>query len=105
MMPFQTIPIRQLDYVIDRGFDGMIIDLRNSMSYQQGHIRGAVNIPFDQLQENGPGDLSKDRVLMFYCSRGSESMMICNYLVREGYRVLNVSNGINSYRGKYLVKE
>lgn len=104
-MRYQTIPIRQLDYVIDSGFDGIIIDLRNASSYEQGHIRGAINIPFDQINDYGPGNLPSDRILMFYCSRGSESMLICNYLSREGYRVLNVSNGISSYRGKYLVKE
>ena len=31
-------------------------------------------------------------------------MMVCRYLSRMGYSVLNVANGIAYYRGKYLVR-
>ena len=43
-------------------------------------------------------------MLVFYCARGGQSMMVCRYLARMGYSVLNVANGIAYYRGKYLVR-
>ena len=99
---YQTIPTSRLDQLIDGGFSGTIVDLRNEASYSQSHIKGAINIPFDKLESFGE-QLASYQPLLFYCSRGGQSMMACNRLAQKGFQVINVSNGISSYRGKYLV--
>ena len=98
---YETIPIQHLDAWLERGYDGRIIDLRNESSYCRGHICGAENYPYEELLEQ-PSLLTGERPLLFYCSRGSESLLACNYYSRRGYRVANVANGLIYYRGKYL---
>lgn len=102
-MMYQTITMRQMDEWLDSGKDLVLIDLRNRASFACGHIKGAVNIPYEELEDTAR-QLSKERLLVFYCSRGGQSLLACNHLEAKGYRVLNVANGLCSYRGKYLVR-
>lgn len=103
-MMYQTIPIQYLDSYLDQGFTGTVVDLRSPDAYCQAHILGSINIPFDELMEQ-PQLLRKDKPVLFYCSRGSESLLASNQFYRNGYEVVNVANGLNLYRGKYLVQE
>ncbi|MFR5602301.1 MAG: rhodanese-like domain-containing protein [Lachnospiraceae bacterium] len=105
-MSYQTISVRQLDQLLESGQPMEIIDLRDRCFYQQCHIKGAVNIPYEELEqeiEQGTECLPMDKVLIFYCSRGAQSMRICYHLAPLGYRVVDVSGGIVYYRGKYLL--
>lgn len=99
---YETIPIQYLDFFLESGFNGRIVDLRNESSYRYAHIEGAENYPFQTLMVS-PELLPCDKPILFYCSRGSESLLICNLFARKGYQVLNVANGLTLYRGKYLV--
>lgn len=101
---FTTIPIREVDHYIDRGYDMELIDLRDGASYERGHIKGAVNIPYGEL-EGSISRLPKEKLLVFYCTRGGQSLMAARRLDRMGYSVMSVANGISYYRGKYLVRE
>lgn len=100
---YETIPIQYLDEWLEQGYDGRIIDLRSPSSYCQAHLSGAENFPFDELME-WPDQLDGCQPLLFYCTRGSESMLACNLYARKGYQVFNVANGFRFYRGKYLAK-
>lgn len=99
---YQTIPIQYLDDYLERGFDGRLVDLRDAVSYRCAHILGAENIPFDNLI-CCQSKLSAGETVMFYCLRGSESLLACNYFSGKGFHVINVANGLSQYRGKYLV--
>lgn len=101
-MMYQTVPIQYLDLFLEQGFDGRIIDLRNPPSYEQAHIMGAENFPLFELL-GCPSMLSDEVTILFYCSRGSESLLACNRYSQMGYHVVNVANGLNLYSGKYLV--
>lgn len=100
-MAYQTITMRQLEGYLDRGKDMALIDLRNRSSFAAGHLKGAVNIPYEELEMN-LNQLPKNRLLVCYCSRGGQSILACNHLSAWGYPVLNIANGLCSYRGKYL---
>ena len=67
-MNFETIPAKSLDGYIGRP-DCMIIDLRDWEEYCQGHIKGAVCVPFEQFQKSVP--LRKNVRYVLYCERGS----------------------------------
>lgn len=98
---YETIPIQQLDEWLERGYTGRIIDLRDAGAFCCGHIYGAENYPFHELMQN-PSVLTAQEPLLFYCTRGSESLLACNYYARQGYQVYNVANGLSYYCGKYL---
>lgn len=99
---FTTIPIWDVDKYIESGGNLLLIDLRDRDSYGLGHLRGALNLPYEEMDRWIPS-LPKNKLLIFYCFRGGQSMMVCRMLEPLGYCVMNVANGITCYRGKYLV--
>lgn len=101
MAELEMISADQLDEYADRR-DCLLIDLRNRWEYDAGHIKNAVNMPYDDLLAHVC--LPKNRLLVLYCDRGSLSMVQGKKLAVEGYRVVTVVGGMHAYRGKYLVK-
>ena len=102
MFPIETISARMLDYYVGRE-DAMIIDLREVSSYNKSHVKGAINIPYDQLGESSVPD--KSWLLIFYCDRGGASMAAAREYVRKGYRTRSVIGGFQAYRGRNLVQQ
>ena len=99
---FRTIPNWEIDHYIESNSNLLIIDLRNRASYRTAHIKGAVNLPYEEM-DVWINSFPIDKLLLFYCSRGGKSMIICRQLDQLGYNTLNVANGIGYYRGKYMV--
>ena len=87
---------------------GILIDLRAEEDYAVGHIPGAINIPYAQLQQN-ISELRKmvvqssqrngSAVIIVYCDRGNTSLRASKDLYRAGFRVKNVYGGMAKYRG------
>lgn len=100
---FTTISIKEVDSYIENGYDMKLVDLRDPESYARAHLDGALNLPYQEI-EGRLSELPKDKTLVFYCARGGQSMAVCRYLDRLGYRVVDVVGGIMYYRGKYLVR-
>lgn len=97
---YETIPVQELDCWLERGYTGRIIDLRDQASYCASHLYGAEHIPCEILLEQ-PELLSGEGPFLFYCSRGSESLLTCNFFSRRGCRVYNLGGGYRYYRGRY----
>ena len=50
MFPVEPISGKMLDYYVGRK-DSFLIDLRNPKEYHTGHIKRAVNVPYENLEE------------------------------------------------------
>ncbi len=50
----------------------MLIDVRDKDEYEKGTIKGAVNIPVDDLEAKIPG-LPTDKPIVFICGTGARS--------------------------------
>ena len=81
---YQTIPVRHLDAWLEQGYTGRLIDLRTPEEYNVSHLCEAENIPFLWLQDNRQ-TLTGERPLLFYCARGSESLLVCGWYDRMGF--------------------
>ncbi len=84
--------------------DGTIlVDMRDTVDFLDGHIRGAINIPYESLpfQYNYLKDF--ERVLL-YCDRGNASLIAAKDMAKEGIGVYAVCGGIHAYEGT-LVKD
>ena len=57
---------QQLKDLVDRGAV-TVVDVRDSVSYTQGHIPGAVHIPFARV-ESEARYLPKDKPIITYCT-------------------------------------
>ena len=106
-MRYPTISMRELDCWISCGRTMELIDLRNRSAYEDSHLRGAVNIPYEELEnmieEERLFEYREGIPLVLYCTRGSQSMLACNHLSMRGYPVVNVAGGMAAYRGKWLI--
>lgn len=100
MFPVETISAKMLDYYVGRS-DAIIIDLRDRDEFRAGHVRGAVNIPYEVFDENE--DFPRRKTLVLYCDRGGASMMAAKQLARRGYQTRSVIGGFQAYRGRNLV--
>lgn len=100
MFQLETISAKMLDYFVDRS-DALIIDLRSQDEYAASHVRNAVSIPYDEL-ENYPL-FPQGKTLVFYCDRGGASMKAAKRYAQMGYRARTVIGGFEVYHGRNLV--
>lgn len=74
-----------------------IIDIRNKVSYNNGHINNAINIPYEELLVNYNKYLLKDKIYYIYCSRGTKSAKLCQIMQMKGYKTINILGGYQSW--------
>ena len=98
-MNFGTISPREIDSYLFKP-DYILIDIRSPRDFRRRHIKGAVCIPYEDLQERVR--LLRHKTLILYCERGSTSMKAARELAEAGYRVLTLVGGIQSYKGRNL---
>lgn len=60
-----------------------ILDIRTAEEYKKEHVIGAVNIPFNEINENI--ELDKKKTIIVYCQEGDESSIACTRLRELGY--------------------
>ena len=82
--------------------DFTLVDVREHMEWQMGHIKGADKlIPtssfYPSLEE---ANLSKDKTLILYCHVGSRSAHVARIMSDMGYKIGNLTHGIVSYGGE-----
>jgi phage shock protein E len=68
-----------------------VLDVRSKSEYQQGHIKGSMHIPVDQLKDNLTKLKGKDTVVITCCASGMRSGMAKKILQSNGYK--EVHNG------------
>ncbi|MFZ5817623.1 MAG: sulfurtransferase TusA family protein [Bacillota bacterium] len=77
----------------------LIIDVREELEYQAGHIPGAMHIPIDQI-EQGIAGLDPAREMAVICRTGRRSDYACQIMARNGCsRVKNVVPGMSEWTG------
>ena len=91
----------ELEQYLDERRPMVLVDLRDRASYQAGHIRGAVNIPYEEMAAQ-LYQLPPNVLVVLYCYHGPRSMLMARYLSDQGFTVADVYGGIDSYRGKYM---
>ncbi len=86
MEELETIAFRELGKY--RNNDTcIIIDLRDKELYQEGHVEGAWNIPYERLMEDAWQMLPRKKLLLLYCERGGAAMMAGRELAKKGFYV------------------
>lgn len=62
----------------------ILIDVRDSLEYQMGHLKEAINIPYQSILEKTK-NLPKNTKMILYCSTGRRSKLACQLLLSMGY--------------------
>ena len=71
----------------------VIIDVRTKEEYDTGHIKDALNIPYDIIDENI--EIEKDTIIFVYCRSGNRSSIAYNTLKTLGYEVYDLGGYAN----------
>ncbi|MDP2560198.1 rhodanese-like domain-containing protein [Psychrobium sp. 1_MG-2023] len=75
----------------------LLIDVRTAQEYAQGHIKGAINIPFDQAVTLFKQlEVRKNRKVVLYCRSGNRSGKALKALTKQGYTQLHNGGGYQS---------
>ena len=101
MFPVETISAKMLDYYVGRK-DAFLIDLRDREAYRTGHIKGAINVPYERFEEMQEYDFQKGKTLVLYCERGGASLVAARILAKKGYQTRTAIGGLKAYRGRNL---
>lgn len=88
--------------MIDASGNTLIIDIRDELSFEYGHIDGAVNIPAEKLDKS---DLPKDKKLLICCKSGFISDTEAEKLRELGYDAENLEGGYYGWLREKLSKE
>ena len=88
---FKQVHFSQIRELLENG--GCVIDIREKMEYDNGHLKGVANIPLSELRGR-VNEIPKDRPVYLHCRSGQRSYNACLLLQHLGYtNVYNVTGG------------
>ena len=73
-----------------------LVDVREVEEFQMLHLEGAQNLPLSQLADTY-NQLDKDLLYYVICKSGIRSARACQFLVEQGYEVINVQGGMTAF--------
>ena len=92
---YMNITAQEAKEIMDTQEGYIILDTRTQEEYDQGHIPGAILIPYDEVLEKAEDVLKdKDQLLLVYCRSGRRSKLACEDLVKLGYTNIKEFGGI-----------
>lgn len=74
----------------------IFVDVREKEDFDVGHIEGAVNIPFDELEQKAK-KLAGYSLVILYCYRGNQSLQGVRLLLSMGVRAASLGGGYEGY--------
>ncbi|CAN5443018.1 rhodanese-like domain-containing protein [soil metagenome] len=89
----------KVDYKELKKNGAQIIDVRTKAEYQQGHIKGSINIPLNNLS-NHYAKLKKDKAIITCCASGIRSAQGKNILKANGFSEVHNGGGWMSLQNK-----
>ena len=73
----------------------IILDVREQYEYDEGHIPGAILIPYGEIADRAEKELpDKDQLILVYCRSGRRSKIAAEELVKLGYTNVKEFGGI-----------
>lgn len=81
-----------------------LIDVREREDYILGTIKGALNIPLDELNKCY-ADIPKDKPVYVFCSKGVSSKEAFALLKENRFEVYNLDGGYEAYLRHLMIQE
>lgn len=84
--------------------DTVVLDVRETQEYGNGHIKDAVHIPMSALKSRvSELEKHKNKNILAYCRSGSRSNYACKLLKKNGFdNVYNLSGGVMGWSSANL---
>ena len=92
---YVNITAQQAKEIMDKEENFVILDTRTQEEYDEGHIPGAILIPYDEIAEKAESILTdKNQLILVYCRSGRRSKLAAEDLVKLGYTSIKEFGGI-----------
>ena len=97
---FKNLSADEFERMITEDTTVQCLDARTAEEYNEGHIKGCVNIDVkkDTFAEYAEAMLDKKHAIAVYCRSGKRSRKAAHILVKKGYRVYNLDKGIENWK-------
>jgi rhodanese-related sulfurtransferase len=73
-----------------------IVSIRQADAYAEGHIEGAINIPWGAGMQESFSSLPKDEKLVVYCYSGQTAGQTVGILRLLGYDAVSLKSGMGT---------
>jgi len=92
---YEQITPEEAKKIMDSGEEHIILDTREQDEFDEGHIPGAILIPYTEIEERSEEMLpDKDAQILVYCRSGRRSKIASEGLAKLGYTNVKEFGGI-----------
>ena len=92
---YQQITAEEAKKIMDSGEEHIILDTREQDEFDEGHIPGAILIPYTQIENKAEEMLpDKNAQILVYCRSGRRSKIASESLAKLGYTNIKEFGGI-----------
>lgn len=93
---YKTINKKEAQKLIEEK-DAILVDVRSTLEFQQGHINNAVSMPITTILEDIVLEYEKDTYIIVYCQSGKRSKTAAEGLIEIGYENVYDLGSINNW--------
>ena len=92
---YEQITAEEAKKIMDSGEEHIILDTREQDEFDEGHIPGAILIPYTEIENKAEEILpDKDAQILVYCRSGRRSKIASETLSKLGYTNVKEFGGI-----------
>ena len=92
---YEQITAEEAKKIMDSGEEHIILDTREQDEFDEGHIPGAILIPYTEIENKAEEMLpDKDKLILVYCRSGRRSKIAAESLAKLGYTNIKEFGGI-----------
>ena len=92
---YEQITEEEAKKIMDSGEEHIILDTREQDEFDEGHIPGAILIPYTEIENKAEEMLpDKDAQILVYCRSGRRSKIASESLAKLGYTNVKEFGGI-----------
>ncbi len=92
---YEQITPEEAKKIMDSGGEHIILDTREQDEFDEGHIKGAILIPYTEIENKAEEMLpDKDAQILVYCRSGRRSKIASESLTKLGYTNIKEFGGI-----------
>ena len=92
---YQQITAEEAKKIMDSGEEHIILDTREQDEFDEGHIPGAMLIPYTEIENKAEEMLpDKNKLILVYCRSGRRSKIAAESLAKLGYTNVKEFGGI-----------
>ena len=93
---YRNITVKEAEQMMAQEKDCVLVDVRSSQEYAQGHAKEAVSIPVDIIAVEAAEELpDKEQLILLGCRSGARSQLAARELAKMGYENLCAFGGMD----------